>query len=188
MWLIMAITNIEATQNLWQNGEKNGTVRICVDLKKLNIAVRREHLMVSSLDDIAPKLAYSKVFSTLDATMQWILANPARREQPADDDIYHTFWALRIPLTAFRHFVSAWNIPEENVATSWRSVGRRSNYGRHSRSRTGPRRTWRLLDGCDQKNRRIRAKAQPQQVWTATERATLLWTHHHWEQCQARSS
>ena len=48
--------------------KKNGTVRICVDLKKLNIAVRREHLMVSSLDDIAPKLAHSKVFSTLDAT------------------------------------------------------------------------------------------------------------------------
>ena len=47
--------------------KKNGTVRICVDLKKLNIAVRREHLMLPSLDDIAPKLAHSKVFSTLDA-------------------------------------------------------------------------------------------------------------------------
>ena len=46
---------------------KNGTVRICVDLKRLNIAVRREHLMLPSLDDIAPKLAHSKVFSTLDA-------------------------------------------------------------------------------------------------------------------------
>ena len=44
--------------------KKNGTVRICVDLKKLNIAVRREHLMLPSLDDIAPKLAHSKVFST----------------------------------------------------------------------------------------------------------------------------
>ena len=47
--------------------KKNGTVRICVDLKKLNIAVRREHLMLPSLDDIAPKLAHSKLFSTLDA-------------------------------------------------------------------------------------------------------------------------
>ena len=47
--------------------KKNGNVRICVDLKKLNIAVRREHLMLPSLDDIAPKLAHSKVFSTLDA-------------------------------------------------------------------------------------------------------------------------
>ena len=47
--------------------KKNGTVRICVDLKKRHIAVRREHLMLPSLDDIAPKLGHSKVFSTLDA-------------------------------------------------------------------------------------------------------------------------
>ena len=47
--------------------KKNGTVRICVDLKRLNVAVRREHLMLPSLEDISPKLAGSKVFSTLDA-------------------------------------------------------------------------------------------------------------------------
>ena len=47
--------------------KKNGTMRICIDLKKLNIAVRREHLMLPSLDDIAPKLAQSKVFFALDA-------------------------------------------------------------------------------------------------------------------------
>ena len=60
--------------------KKNGTVRICVDLKKLNIAVRREHLMLPSLDDSSPKLAHSKVFSSLDLRCsQWILANLARR-------------------------------------------------------------------------------------------------------------
>ncbi|KAK2185881.1 hypothetical protein NP493_220g03035 [Ridgeia piscesae] len=47
--------------------KKPGTVRICVDLKQLNIAVRREHHMLPSLEDIAPKLAESKVFSTLGA-------------------------------------------------------------------------------------------------------------------------
>ena len=47
--------------------KKNGTVCICVDFKKLNIAVRREHPMLPSLDDIAPKLAHLKVFSALDA-------------------------------------------------------------------------------------------------------------------------
>ena len=46
---------------------KTGTVRICVDLKQLNTAVRREQHMLPSLEDIAPKLAESKVFSTLDA-------------------------------------------------------------------------------------------------------------------------
>ena len=44
--------------------KKTGAVRICVDLKQLNTAVRH---MLPSLEDIAPKLAESKVFSTVDA-------------------------------------------------------------------------------------------------------------------------
>ena len=47
--------------------KKTGAVRICVDLKQLNKAVRREHLMLPSLDDISPNLSNAKVFSTLDA-------------------------------------------------------------------------------------------------------------------------
>ena len=38
--------------------KKNGTdVRICVDLKRLNVAVKREHYIIPNLDDIAPKLS-----------------------------------------------------------------------------------------------------------------------------------
>ena len=52
--------------------KKTGAVRICVDLKQLNTAVRREHHMLPSLKDIAPKLAESKVFSSLnDASGFW---------------------------------------------------------------------------------------------------------------------
>ena len=47
--------------------KKTGAVRICVDLKQLNTAVRREHFMFPSLEDISPKLADSKVFYTLEA-------------------------------------------------------------------------------------------------------------------------
>ena len=36
--------------------KKNGQVRICVDLKKLNEAVKRERYVLPSLDDIAPSL------------------------------------------------------------------------------------------------------------------------------------
>ena len=46
--------------------KKNGNIRITVDFKKLNQNVKRPHLMLPNLDDIAPKLAGSKVFSTLD--------------------------------------------------------------------------------------------------------------------------
>jgi hypothetical protein len=47
--------------------KKSGDVRICVDLKQLNKAVCREHYTLPSLDDVAPKLKDSKLFSKLDA-------------------------------------------------------------------------------------------------------------------------
>ena len=47
--------------------KSNGQVRICVDLQRLNKAVKREHLVLPTLDDIAPNLAGSSVFSSLDA-------------------------------------------------------------------------------------------------------------------------
>lgn len=43
-------------------------VRVCVDLKRLNKAVKRERYIMPTLEDIAPKLAGAKVFSTLDAS------------------------------------------------------------------------------------------------------------------------
>jgi len=43
-------------------------VRVCVDLKRLNKAVKRERYILPTLEDIAPKQAGAKVFSTLDAS------------------------------------------------------------------------------------------------------------------------
>ncbi len=48
--------------------KKNGTVRICVDLKWLNEAVEREKFVLPTLEDIAPELVASTVYSTLDAS------------------------------------------------------------------------------------------------------------------------
>ena len=48
--------------------KKNGKVRIFVDLKKLNEAVKRERFMSPILEDVAPKRSGAKVFfSTPDA-------------------------------------------------------------------------------------------------------------------------
>ena len=47
--------------------KNTGVMRICVDLKQLNTVVRREHHMLPWLEEVAPKLAESKVFSTPDA-------------------------------------------------------------------------------------------------------------------------
>lgn len=42
-------------------------VKICVDLTRLNKAVRRERFILPTIDDILPRLAESRVFSLLDA-------------------------------------------------------------------------------------------------------------------------
>lgn len=43
-------------------------VRVCVDLKRLNKAVKQERYILPTLEDITPKLAGAEVFSTLDAS------------------------------------------------------------------------------------------------------------------------
>jgi len=47
--------------------KKNGSVRICVDLKGLNKNIKRERYMLPTRDDIMPKLAGATTFSKLDA-------------------------------------------------------------------------------------------------------------------------
>ena len=45
----------------------NGTVRICVDLTKLNQSVCREHHILSSVEQVLAQIENTKVFSKLDA-------------------------------------------------------------------------------------------------------------------------
>jgi len=42
------------------------TLRICLDLKDLNKAIRREHHVIPTLEEILPKLAGAKFFSIVD--------------------------------------------------------------------------------------------------------------------------
>ena len=74
--------------------KKTGAVHICVDLKQLNAAVRRGHHMLPSLEDIAPKLAESKVFSTLDAA-SWFWQIPIDElRQLIVDYLHNIIWTL----------------------------------------------------------------------------------------------
>ena len=47
--------------------EKHGKLRICIDPKDLNKALKRNHCYIKPLDDILPNPAKAKVFSVLDA-------------------------------------------------------------------------------------------------------------------------
>ncbi|XP_065192543.1 uncharacterized protein K02A2.6-like [Sycon ciliatum] len=46
--------------------KKNGSVRICVDLKRLNQSVKRSHFTLPTIEDTLGKLSGAKVFSSLD--------------------------------------------------------------------------------------------------------------------------
>ena len=47
--------------------KKSGSVRLCVDLKKLNVNVRRERFILPTLEDLTSKLSGATMFSCLDA-------------------------------------------------------------------------------------------------------------------------
>ena len=44
----------------------NGKLRVCIDPKDLNQALRRSHYPTPTIDDILPELGMAKVFSTVD--------------------------------------------------------------------------------------------------------------------------
>lgn len=47
--------------------KKSGKVRLCVDLKKLNVNIQRERFILPTLEDVTSKLLGARVFSCLDA-------------------------------------------------------------------------------------------------------------------------
>ena len=52
--------------------KENGRLRLCLDPRDLNKAIKREHHLIPTLEEITPKLAGAKLFSKLDAR-QWLL-------------------------------------------------------------------------------------------------------------------
>ena len=46
--------------------KKNGSLRLCLDPRALNDAIKREHYRIPTIQEIASDLAGKKVFSTLD--------------------------------------------------------------------------------------------------------------------------
>ena len=48
------------------SSKKSGAMRICIDPRPLNKALKREHYPLPTMDDILPALADDKVFSKVD--------------------------------------------------------------------------------------------------------------------------
>jgi len=46
--------------------KKNGDIRVCIDPRPLNKALRREHYQLTTLDDVLPELSKARIISTMD--------------------------------------------------------------------------------------------------------------------------
>ena len=70
--------------------KKSGDIRICIDPRPLNLALKREHFMLPVLDDVLPKLSGAKVFSVCDlkqdekSSLLTTFATPFRRYRCGD--------------------------------------------------------------------------------------------------------
>ena len=76
--------------------KKPNQLRVCLDPKDLNNAIKRPHYPMPTLEDVAPKLAQAKIFSVVDAKdgfLQVVVDEPS--------SLLTTFW------TPFGHY--KWN-------------------------------------------------------------------------------
>ena len=104
----------------------SGKVRICVDLRRLNEAVKREWYILPTLEDVAPKLAGAEVFSKLDASSgYWKI--PLQPESSMVNHLHHSQWPFLFPPIAIRDNLRARNFPERNYQPSKRP-GRCGSY------------------------------------------------------------
>ena len=46
----------------------NGKILVCIDPRDLNQAIKREHYLMKTIEDITPTMLNAKLFSKLDAT------------------------------------------------------------------------------------------------------------------------
>ena len=72
--------------------KSNGEVRICLDPRNLNSAIKREHYLMQTLNEVTKQLASAKYFSVLDATSSWLLGCSTLERIIAVDDLPYTVW------------------------------------------------------------------------------------------------
>ena len=73
---------------------KPGKIRLCIDPKDLNKAIKRPHYPLPTIEDILPKLTNAKLFSVLDAQKEfWQI------ELDKSSSFLTTFWT---PFGRFR--------------------------------------------------------------------------------------
>ena len=85
--------------NLVLTGKRNGSLRICLDPKPLNKAIKREHFEIPTPEDVQARLSGKKVFSLIDMSMAYW--HVKLTEESSYLCTFHTPWGrkrfLRMP-------------------------------------------------------------------------------------------
>lgn len=93
--------------------KKNGKLRVCVDPRPLNKALKREHFQLPVLEDLLPELAEGKVFSTLDLRDGfWHLKLD---EASSLVNVRHSIWMISVESVAICNCSSSRDISEDVV-------------------------------------------------------------------------
>ena len=96
--------------------KKNGDVRICLDPRDLNKALKRPHHPMRTADDVASRLGNAKVFSTLDAKAGF---GPIKLEKAifSTYNAQYTIWEVQVALHALFHQHSIRSVPASHGMT-----------------------------------------------------------------------
>ncbi|RXN18924.1 Transposon Ty3-G Gag-Pol poly [Labeo rohita] len=86
----------------------SGTVRICVDLTKLNNAVNRERYILPSVEHSLGQPKGAKIFSKLDAN-----SDPSVTEFSSSHNLYHPLWKVLLQPTLFWDIIGPRIFPKE---------------------------------------------------------------------------
>ena len=93
--------------------KSTGKARIRVDLKRLNVAVKREQYTLPVTDEIIAKLSGATVFLSLDAASVFFPDSTASRQLQAHY-LYHAVWQISLQEAPFRNNERSGNFPEKD--------------------------------------------------------------------------
>ena len=101
-------TPIDWVSSLVVIKKPNGKLRVCIDPKPLNKALKRSHYPLPIIDDLLPDLSKAKVFSVCDVKNGfWYVELDEASSYLTTTSLWHSIWALPLAQTTIWHFPCA---------------------------------------------------------------------------------
>ena len=77
--------------------KKDGGLHLCIDPKPINRALQLSTYYMPTIDDVLPKLANAKVFSTVDANSAfWMLTKLDECSVQLPDNVRNAIWSFPV--------------------------------------------------------------------------------------------